>query len=66
MVTIYSKVKSSGEGAKETVMKMLEEPEIGRIYQGTVKRNSGFSERLSNFLPGKKGSAIFRNGQSTD
>jgi len=54
MVTIYSKVKSSGEGAKATVMKMLEEPEVGRTYQGVVRRIVDFGAFIE-FLPGKEG-----------
>ena len=54
MVTIYSRIKSSGEGAKETVMKMLEEPEVGRTYQGVVKRIVDFGAFIE-FLPGKEG-----------
>ena len=53
-VTIYSTVKHNGEEAKQAFLKLLEEPEVGKIYQGTVKRIVDFGAFLE-FLPGKEG-----------
>jgi polyribonucleotide nucleotidyltransferase len=53
-VTIYCKDKQSGEQAKEAFMKLLEEPEVGKVYDGVVRRIVDFGAFIE-FLPGKEG-----------
>jgi polyribonucleotide nucleotidyltransferase len=53
-VTIYCKDKESGEAAKEAFMKLLEEPEVGKVYEGVVRRIVDFGAFIE-FLPGKEG-----------
>lgn len=53
-VTIYGKDKASAEAAKRLVLSVVEEPEVGRIYQGTVKRIMDFGAFIE-ILPGKEG-----------
>ena len=53
-VTIYSEVEESGNNAKAAFLKLLEEPEIGKVYDGTVKRIVDFGAFIE-FLPGKEG-----------
>jgi polyribonucleotide nucleotidyltransferase len=54
VVTIYTKDKESGEGARDAFMKLLEEPEVGKVYNGIVKRIVDFGAFIE-FLPGKEG-----------
>jgi polyribonucleotide nucleotidyltransferase len=54
VVTIYSKEKASAEAAKAAFLGLLEEPEIGRVYTGTVRRIMDFGAFIE-FLPGKEG-----------
>ncbi|MEM5947808.1 polyribonucleotide nucleotidyltransferase [Spirochaetia bacterium 38H-sp] len=53
-VVIYSKQKENAENAREHIDKLLEEPEVGKIYDGTVKRIVDFGAFIE-FLPGKEG-----------
>jgi polyribonucleotide nucleotidyltransferase len=53
-VTVYCKDKDSGESAKGAFMALLEEPEVGKVYDGVVKRIVDFGAFIE-FLPGKEG-----------
>ncbi len=53
-VTIYGKNSTSAQKAKDLVKSIIEEPEPGRIYQGTVKRIMDFGAFIE-ILPGKEG-----------
>jgi polyribonucleotide nucleotidyltransferase len=53
-VTIYGKNNASAQMAKDLVKSIVEEPEGGRIYQGTVKRIMDFGAFIE-ILPGKEG-----------
>ena len=53
-VTIYSEIQQNGNNAKAAFLKLLEEPEIGKVYDGTVKRIVDFGAFIE-FLPGKEG-----------
>ncbi len=52
--TIYAKNQSSVSETKSTIEKLLEDPEIGKIYTGTVRRITDFGAFIE-FLPGKEG-----------
>ena len=53
-ITIYGSNNASAQSAKELVNSIIEEPEVGRIYQGTVKRIMDFGAFIE-ILPGKEG-----------
>ncbi len=53
-VMIYGKNSESATKALELVKAIVEEPEAGRIYQGTVKRIMDFGAFVE-ILPGKEG-----------
>ena len=53
-VTIYGKNAESATKAFDLVKSIVEEPEVGRIYQGTVKRIMDFGAFIE-ILPGKEG-----------
>jgi polyribonucleotide nucleotidyltransferase len=53
-ITIYGKNAAAAKLAKELVQSIVEEPEVGRIYQGTVKRIMDFGAFIE-ILPGKEG-----------
>lgn len=53
-VMIYGKNKAQAENAKDLVSSIIEEPEVGRIYHGCVKRISDFGAFIE-ILPGKEG-----------
>ena len=53
-VTIYSADSHKGESAKQAFLKLLEEPEVGKVYEGSVKRIVDFGAFIE-FLPGKEG-----------
>jgi polyribonucleotide nucleotidyltransferase len=53
-VTIYSKDKADAEGAKASFMALMEEPELGKVYDGVVRRIVDFGAFIE-FLPGKEG-----------
>ncbi len=54
LVTIYGRDNASAQSAKELIKSIIEEPEVGRIYQGTVKRIMDFGAFIE-ILPGKEG-----------
>jgi len=53
-VTIYGKNAASTDGAKAAVKGIVEDPEVGLIYTGTVKRIMDFGAFVE-ILPGKEG-----------
>lgn len=53
-VTIYGRTKETSELAEGMIKGMLEEPEPGRIYTGTVKKIVDFGAFIE-ILPGKEG-----------
>ncbi len=53
-VTIYGKNTKDAEDAKAAVTGIVSDPEVGRIYQGTVKRIMDFGAFVE-ILPGKEG-----------
>ena len=53
-VTIYGRDSSSALGAKAAVTGIVEDPEVGRIYEGTVKCIKDFGAFIE-ILPGKEG-----------
>ncbi|MDR2417552.1 MAG: polyribonucleotide nucleotidyltransferase [Treponema sp.] len=54
MVTIYGKNTKDAEEAKAAVTGVVSDPEVGRIYNGTVKRIMDFGAFVE-ILPGKEG-----------
>ncbi|MBP7264464.1 MAG: polyribonucleotide nucleotidyltransferase [Spirochaetia bacterium] len=53
-VTIYGSNQQSAYDAKDAVLGIAEDPEVGRVYQGTVKRVMDFGAFVE-ILPGKEG-----------
>jgi polyribonucleotide nucleotidyltransferase len=53
-VTIYGKTAKDAEEAKAAVTGVVSDPELGRIYNGTVKRIMDFGAFVE-ILPGKEG-----------
>jgi polyribonucleotide nucleotidyltransferase len=53
-ITIYGKTRENAENAEEAIKQMIEEPEVGRVYEGTVKRIMDFGAFVE-ILPGKEG-----------
>ncbi|MEW5817204.1 MAG: polyribonucleotide nucleotidyltransferase, partial [Spirochaetota bacterium] len=53
-VTIYGKTKNTAEKAESHIRALVEEPEIGKVYAGTVKRIMDFGAFIE-ILPGKEG-----------
>ncbi|MCQ2981467.1 MAG: polyribonucleotide nucleotidyltransferase [Treponemataceae bacterium] len=53
-VTIYGKNGKSTDGAKAAIKGIVEDPEVGTIYQGTVRRIMDFGAFVE-ILPGKDG-----------
>jgi polyribonucleotide nucleotidyltransferase len=53
-VTIYGKNTKDAEEAKAAVMGIVSDPEVGRIYNGVVKRIMDFGAFVE-ILPGKEG-----------
>jgi polyribonucleotide nucleotidyltransferase len=53
-VTIYSREKTMAEEAEAAIRGLVEEPEVGRWYMGTVRRIMDFGAFVE-FLPGKEG-----------
>jgi polyribonucleotide nucleotidyltransferase len=53
-VTIYGKNAKDAEDAKAAVLGIVSDPEVGRIYTGTVKRIMEFGAFVE-ILPGKEG-----------
>ena len=54
LVTIFGKDQKSAEAGETMVRAIVEEPEIGTVYQGTVKRIMDFGAFVE-ILPGKEG-----------
>jgi polyribonucleotide nucleotidyltransferase len=54
LVTIYSSAKAAGEATRECLVRMMEEPEVGKVYAGVVRRIMDFGAFIE-FLPGKEG-----------
>jgi polyribonucleotide nucleotidyltransferase len=54
MVSIYSREKTMAEEAEAAIKGLVEEPEVGRWYTGTVRRIMDFGAFVE-FLPGKEG-----------
>jgi polyribonucleotide nucleotidyltransferase len=53
-VTIYSKDKAAADQARGSFEQLLEEPEIGAVYPGVVKRITDFGAFIE-FLPSREG-----------
>jgi polyribonucleotide nucleotidyltransferase len=53
-VTVYCKVQQRADEVKNEIQALVEEPEVGKIYQGKVKRITDFGAFIE-FLPGKEG-----------
>ena len=53
-IEIYGKTSKAAEEAKAAVKGIVEDPEIGTIYKGTVKRITDFGAFIE-ILPGKEG-----------
>ena len=53
-VTIFGSNQQAAYDAKDAVLGIAEDPEVGRIYQGTVKRVMDFGAFVE-ILPGKEG-----------
>jgi polyribonucleotide nucleotidyltransferase len=53
-VTIYCRSKEGADQAHEMIKALVEEPEVGRWYNGTVRRIMDFGAFVE-FLPGKEG-----------
>jgi polyribonucleotide nucleotidyltransferase len=53
-VTIYGKTSKAAEDAKLAVKGIVEDPEVGTVYNGTVKRIMDFGAFVE-ILPGKEG-----------
>ncbi len=53
-VTIYGKNAKAALAARDAVKGIVEDPEVGRIYEGTVKRIMDFGAFIE-ILPGKEG-----------
>ncbi|MCF7929102.1 MAG: polyribonucleotide nucleotidyltransferase [Spirochaetales bacterium] len=53
-VTIYCKSQEGANAAQKKIQGYIEEPEVGKIYQGTVKRIVDFGAFIE-ILPGKEG-----------
>ena len=53
-INIYCREKQGAELAESIIRGLIEEPEVGRIYSGTVKRLMDFGAFIE-FLPGKEG-----------
>lgn len=54
VVTIYGKNSEGAVKAEQMVKSIIEEPEVGKIYNGVVKRILDFGAFVE-FLPGKEG-----------
>lgn len=54
LITVSSVDASAGEEAMEMIKALVEDPEVGRVYNGTVKRTLDFGAFIE-ILPGKEG-----------
>lgn len=53
-VTVYGKDQKSAFNARDAILGMVEEPEVGKIYTGTVKRIMDFGAFVE-IIPGREG-----------
>jgi polyribonucleotide nucleotidyltransferase len=53
-VTIYGSTQKNAYEARDAIKGIVEDPEVGRIYEGTVKRIMDFGAFIE-ILPGKEG-----------
>ncbi len=53
-VTLFGKPKSAVDEAKDIINSLVSEPEVGRIYQGTVKKIMDYGAFIE-IIPGKEG-----------
>jgi polyribonucleotide nucleotidyltransferase len=53
-IVIYSSSEDNAYKAKEDIMNLTKEPEIGQVYNGIVKKITDFGAFIE-FLPGKEG-----------
>lgn len=53
-VTIYGKNQKDAYAARDAILGLVEEPEVGKVYTGTVKRIMDFGAFVE-ILPGKEG-----------
>jgi len=53
-LTVYGKDRKSTFDARDAILGMVEEPEVGKIYTGTVKRIMDFGAFIE-ILPGREG-----------
>ena len=53
-VMIYGRNNASAQEAKKLILSIIEKPEVGKIYHGTVKRIVDFGAFIE-ILPGKEG-----------
>ena len=53
-VTIYGKSQKAAYDARDAVLSLVEEPEVGKIYSGKIKRIMNFGA-FCEILPGKEG-----------
>jgi polyribonucleotide nucleotidyltransferase len=53
-VTVFAENKSSMQAALERIEKIIEEPELNKVYEGTVVKIVEFGAFV-NILPGKDG-----------
>ncbi len=53
-LTVYGKDQKSAFSARDAILSMVEEPEVGRIYNGIVKRIMDFGAFIE-IIPGREG-----------
>lgn len=53
-VTVYGKNQKSAYAARDAVLSLVEEAEVGKVYSGTVKRIMDFGAFIE-IMPGKEG-----------
>ena len=53
-IHIFAETQASGNAAKKAIEAIVEEPEVGRIYKGTVKTITAFGAFVE-ILPGRDG-----------
>jgi polyribonucleotide nucleotidyltransferase len=54
LITVSSVDAAAGEEAMQMIKALVEDPEVGRVYNGTVKRTLDFGAFIE-ILPGKEG-----------
>jgi polyribonucleotide nucleotidyltransferase len=54
LVTVYCKDADAADAAKDSLLKLLEEPEVGKTYDGVVRRIVDFGAFVE-YLPGREG-----------